>query len=278
MRASAFGLILSALLAVPVTAQTSVPDVMGLLELPGREAWVRYTPGALDRAAHVQEWLRLLALEGAKATGEPRRLGAFVLDRREWESTDLQAPYGAPRALGEGRVVLPAYGDDGTVAFWRRYQPRGLPGLGGMPLRGTEAEASSLFVSDHLALLETARQLVEYGDTRGETAWIQELLAHAFLLQALHPEVGGRVRWMDEFWEQITAAVGDPGTLSSYGSGLTFDEWLGHQAAIYRLARAMEAEESRFMGLYDRFRKLGRKGGGVLTQEGLKKRYGDLVD
>jgi hypothetical protein len=277
MRPILVPLVLALCLAAPVVGQNDPLEVPGLVELAGREAWVRHTPGSLDRAARVQAWLVLLVSEYAKAERELVVLGAYVLDRREWREAGIETPYGLPRSLGGGRLALPAYGDDGTVAFWRRYQPRGLPRLGGVPIRGTETEAASLLLADHLGLLEMARHLTTAGSVRGAEPWIQDLLAHAFLLQTLETHDASRIRALDEFWRQIETALPDPGPRAGYDAGVTFDEWLAHQARIYGLARAMAERETRWMRLYERFQKLGRKGDGLLDEEILRRRYGEVL-
>ncbi|MDX1630601.1 MAG: hypothetical protein R3234_01970 [Thermoanaerobaculia bacterium] len=262
---------------VEVEAATGPPDVPGLVELAGREAFVLYTPGSLDRASRVQDWLETLGDEYAGVTGERVRLGAYLLDRREWESADLGAPYGFPRSAGRGRTVLPAFGDQGTVTLWRRYQPEGLPAPGGSPVRGTPEEAASLFTADLWGLFETARGLVLRGPVRGEDPWIDELMAHALAVQALERRNPRRAASFDRFWSHLGRAAMDSVSRGGTEASETFDRWVAHQSRLHELARSMADREGRRGGVFSRLWRLGRKSDGILTEDGLRRRYRDSV-
>lgn len=281
LRSSRFLSVMVALVAVLVAAtppaRLSPPSVSGLVELAGRDAFVLYTPGALDRASHVQDWLERLGDEYAAVSGDRVRLGAYLLNRREWRSSEVTAPYGFPRAAGEGRIVIPAFGDEGTVALWLRYQPDGLPILGGSPLRGTPEEAASLVVADQWALFETARGLIAHGAVRGGEPWIDDLLAHALVLQALEGRDREGVSALRRFWSQLGKAAGAPPFPDADDASRAFNRWIGYQSGIHAMARRMEEWEGRRTRLCSRLWRLGKKDDGVLTEERLRKRYGELL-
>ena len=80
------------LLPAPATAQQAKP-LPYLLDVGDLRALVRYSPGALDRASHVQFRFALLAEDFGKWSGQPVPLSVVLLSRTDWEALDLAVPY-----------------------------------------------------------------------------------------------------------------------------------------------------------------------------------------
>jgi hypothetical protein len=171
---------------VPVVVP-ALPDALlaELLLLADDACDVRYVPGSLDRAAHVEEWLRALTIGGVRRTGGGSRVVAVVLDRESWGQARLACPYGMPCFAGERVVALPAAGDAGTVALWRA-QLGGLPVLDGVPFLGTPEEAASLWPADQVAASLAARSLLATSGLHADEEWVMDLLGHALALDAAH--------------------------------------------------------------------------------------------
>src|SRR5688572_26625519 len=134
-----------------IAAAEGAPASLGnLLNLRGARSQLRYTPGALDRAAHVQARLDTLAADFANWSGKRFALQGYVLGPEDWAAADMTAAYGLPERTGPGTVAVPAWGDERTVALWRDLLGGALPWGSGLPVRGTPEEAASLALSDLL--------------------------------------------------------------------------------------------------------------------------------
>ncbi|MCP4203461.1 MAG: hypothetical protein GY769_16205 [bacterium] len=157
-----------------------------LLDVGDRLALVRYSPGALDRASHVQQRFALLAADFRKWNKDAMPIAAVLLSRTDWESLDLAVPYGLPVRLSNGEVALCAWGDFGTVTLWRALLEGPLPQLEGHPLHGSSAEAASLLLTDLLAQGVGARTLLERSGFAGADPDVLNLAAHVVALAASH--------------------------------------------------------------------------------------------
>jgi len=150
--------------SAPAAGQTIPPDrskpLPYLLDVGDMFALVRYSPGALDRASHVQQRFALLAEDFKRWSKQAVPLSAVLLSRTDWEALDLAVPYGLPAHMANGEVALCAWGDHGTVTLWRALLGGHLPQLEGHPLYGTRLEASSLLMNDLLAQGVAARALL----------------------------------------------------------------------------------------------------------------------
>ncbi|MFQ5524839.1 MAG: hypothetical protein ACE5GX_01125 [Thermoanaerobaculia bacterium] len=157
-----------------------------LLDVGDLRALVRYSPGALDRASHVQFRFALLAEDFAKWYGEAVPLSVVLLSRTDWEALELAVPYGLPARLLNGEIALSAWGDQRTVLFWQQLLGGGLPQIEGHPLHGSKAEASSLLLADLLAQGVAARALLERAGYSGANPDVLNLAAHVVALAASH--------------------------------------------------------------------------------------------
>ncbi len=169
------------------SAQDRPPSVLPfLLDVGDMRALVRYSPGALDRASHVQARLAVLAEDFARWSGEPVALNAVLLSRTDWASLDLAVPYGLPAKLATGEIALAGFGDDRTVSMWRGVIGQALPRLDGFPLHGTLEEAGSLLLTDLLTQSVASRVLLERGGFAAVDSRALSLATHVVALAVCH--------------------------------------------------------------------------------------------
>jgi hypothetical protein len=186
--------------------------------LVGRFSAVRYTGGSLDRAHHVLERLETVAARLNRWASVPISKAVYLLDREQWNAAELPGLYGVPLPLGPTAIAVPALGDEGTVALWRRVLGvETLPMIPGFPLRGTPEEAATLALADVLLQVESGRALVERSALRPERTWIAELAAHTAalsLVAALEPH---RLAEISATLSRITERLGGAGAYSMDG-------------------------------------------------------------
>ncbi len=183
---------LAAMLATAPAAATA-SEVPYLLSLEGPPVTVRYSPGSLDRADHVQRRFgRLVAEIGRKQLGQPLLVVELLTDA-DWRSSGLPGPFGLPAITTTGTLALPAWGTPGTVALWRGLLDGRLPSILGTPLRGTAEEAASLAAADLVGEVEASRLiLARLGLVAGEP-WADDLLACSLVVSTLQRHEA--VRW-----------------------------------------------------------------------------------
>lgn len=167
-----------------------------LLTLPSPRVPVRYTPGTLDRASHLQRRFEFFLDEIASRSAPRFGLVIDLLSRDEWEASGIEVPYGLPASLGPREIALAAIGDAGTVALWRRLAGGGVPRLPGAPIRGTIAEAESLWALDLAAEVEIARLLLPALAADGGSPWWEPLVAQTLAWSAFlryEPDQGPQI-------------------------------------------------------------------------------------
>ena len=235
-------------------------DQPHLLTLRGDEVTVRYTPGALDRAAHLQERLRTLAGDVRGWLGVDLELRGFVLGPDEWEAAGVDRPYGVPARVGARELAVAAWGDERSVALWRAALRQPLPWGGGEPVRGTVEEAASLALCDLLVQVEVGRIAVAAAGWRGDAEAL-ELAAHVVAASAfaLH-EPQRRAEIHDVFVRLAERPVAP----ARRGDGLYF-----RGAEI-----VLERDGTRAA---KRLAQLARRGKGELRREALIERYPELA-
>ncbi|HET9765446.1 MAG TPA: hypothetical protein VFS60_01290 [Thermoanaerobaculia bacterium] len=243
----------------------AIPDALiaQLLLLSDDACEVLYVPGTLDRAAHVETWLRSLAVGAARRTRHPARLVGVVLPREEWQQAKLPCAYGIPCRAGARVVALPAAGDAGTVALWQGLLGA-LPRLAGMPLMGTAEEASSLAPVDSLAGLVAARDLVVAAGLAGDEPWVTDVIAHALNLDAARQTRSGRAEDLDGFWGTILQRYGPLGVEPADPQAVE----LHHQAKLFLAAHALLGSDGNLPART--LRKLQEKGGGTIRGADLR--------
>jgi hypothetical protein len=257
------GLLLPVSVAGTAWAQVLPADVeLSLLRLEMEGCRVRYSPGSLDRAAHVQEWLCELA-DGAARLGAPRELEALVIAREEWERGRVGCRFGLPCALAGGALALPAAGDPTTVALWRSALDE-LPAMGGAPLLGTADEAASLAPADALAIAWVARRQVQAAGFAAEEAWVLDLLGHLLFIDSTRKLQRGP--GIAAFWARVRrrAAEADPpaGELAAE---------MVRQARLFAAAEAIAGSSRRMPARH--LRRLQNRGGGMLRAGDLREEW-----
>lgn len=261
-RLAGAGLLAAALLA-PLAAHGADPVPAGLrvslLLLDGEGCRVRYSPGTLDRAAHVQDWVCELTAGGARLGGQSP-LEVLVLDREDWQRAQLACAYGLPCATAGGAVALPAAGDASTVELWTAALGE-LPAVGGTPMLGTPEEAASLMPADALAIPMVARQQVTAAGFAAEEPWVLELLAHLLAVDAARKSERGA--GIAAFWARVRRRAGE----QSPPVGELAVE-MARQARLFAAAEALAGSSRRLPAR--ELRKLQARGGGQLRPADLQ--------
>lgn len=147
---------------------------------------VRYSPGALDRASHLQTRFALLAEDFGRWADRAMPLNAVLLSRTDWAAFKLQVPYGLPAKLATGEIALSAWADADTVGLWKNLVGSSLPELEGYPLYGTKEEAGSLLLTDLLAQSVAARVLLERAGYGAVDPHVLSLATHVLALGVSH--------------------------------------------------------------------------------------------
>jgi hypothetical protein len=267
IRFRALALLLLAGAAPSAARQVNLPT---LLNLHGDFAPVRYSPGALDRAAHVQARLEALAMDFSRWGTQPYVLQGYVLAPEDWAAAGLRWPYGLPERSGARGLAVPAWGDEDSVALWRRLLGGPLPWTGDLPVRGTPEEAASLSLSDVVLQVESARLFVESEKLGGDAPWIADLAAHAVALQAFGSHEAGRLEEIAGVWAHLGGV--QPGLAACNASA----DWATNLACDARFAsgaRILFAEDR--MKTVRRLQKLARKRG--LSEASLVAEYPPLA-
>ncbi len=186
-------------------------DLPLLLDLPGDLAPVRYTPGALDRAAAVQKRFELLAEEFARTRFQATAIVIYVLSPEDWAAAGLTSGYGDPVALGTDALVVPAWADAEMVARVRGWLGGEIPQSIGLPLLATREEAGALGVSDILAQIAAGRLLAKRARLAGDAAWIAPVMEHIVARLAWDRFEPGRMREIAALLDAMAARDPRPG-------------------------------------------------------------------
>ncbi len=281
-------LVLAAALGVPAAAgaQPPPPGSPGaaapterglLLDLRGRGANVRYSPGSLERAARVQETYGLLATQIAPWTKNKEALLVYLLSREDWQSAGVALPFGFFARLPVHGLAIPAWGDPGTVGLWRGLLGSALPEVEGEPMRGSAEEASSVRLADLLADVEAVRLLLERAGIGADQVWAGELMAHSVAYSVLWKHRPARLAAAERLYATVLArdrALPAP-SLADYRTGLSMEDWLRFQARFSRGARRLAEAEG--LGAGKAVVKLARKNGGRLSGAALVARWPTLA-
>jgi hypothetical protein len=268
------GLLCSLLAASqPSIAQEAQPF---LLALRGQSVIINYTPGALDRAVHVQRRLELVANDFARWSGTRSRLRVFILSRDEWGQVGFHAPFGIPGHIPDATLAVPSYGDAGTVELWTRVRGVELAPLPGTPIKGTAQEAASLALSDLLMEVEAARVLLSVAQLRGESPWLHQVLAHLIARQAFETYETARMPEITAFFDSLAGRVRSPLALDRYTPGLDLETLLWFESRFQDGAREVMASGGRNQA--KQLVKRAGKTGGVLTEADFFARFPEMRD
>ncbi len=217
-----------------LTSTAALGDVAGhqtidlplLLELPGDLVQVRYTPGALDRAANVQRRFELVAGEFARTGYKATALVLYVLSPEDWKAARLGVTFGLPARLGTDAVAVPAWADEELVGKFRAWLGGEVPLPAGHPLLATPAEAGSLAVSDLLAQIEVSRLYVDRARLDGDRPWIAPLAAQLVARLAWDRIEPGRMPEIAALFDRLAQIDRAPEghALAEWRDGLPFAE------------------------------------------------------
>jgi hypothetical protein len=231
---------------VRLAAPRAEPNLPFLLSMHSHLTEMRYTPGALDRAAHFQARLEAIAAELQRIAKQPLPFVGWVLAREEWRDAGLPAPFGVPRLVGKTGIAVPAWGDDELVATWTGLVGAGLPSSEEQPLRGTAQEMSALALADILAQLELGQVFVEQTGLRADQPWVAAVAAH--LAARIVFERAEPRRWPEidaALLVPLVARAGGDGArpIGGYSPALPLAEWLWYEAQFARGADLVFAKE-----------------------------------
>lgn len=193
-------------------------DLPLLLDLPGDLAPVRYTPGALDRAASVQTRFELLSREFTRTRFQAAAVVVYVLSPEDWAAAGLANGYGEPEALGTDALVLPAWADDAMIGRVRGWLGGEIPVSLGLPLFATREEAGALGVADILAQIAGGRLLAKRAHLVGDRPWIAPVMGHLVSRLAWDRFEPGRMPEIAALLDAMAAQDRTPG-------GHAFEEW-----------------------------------------------------
>lgn len=262
-RAALLAAALAPLLAAAAAGQRAA-DPMALahlLTLPGDLAAVRYTPGALDRAAHVQARLALLAEDFRDWGAGGMTLRALVLAPEDWPAADLRRPFGLPERTARGELAAPAWGSAETVALWRGFLGGPLPWSAGEPVRGTPEEAASLALADLVLQVECGHLFVERAALGSREPWVADLVAHVAAHTAWLRHEPQRLAEVSAAWRALAARTEAP-------------PWLVREAQLHAGAEVVVARDG--TRAVKRLMTLARRQG-ALTPGALLRRYPELA-
>ena len=253
------------------------PDFSDLLSLTGPAVEVRYAPDALDRAARIQMQLVAVRHALARLTRAPLDWTGVLLDAHRWNAAGLEMPWGLPERLGAGTFLLPAAGDDASVAMARRLVGAQLPKVEA-PLVGSEQQAASLVVADTLVELDLARAFVESARLSGDEPWVSGVLVALVARYSWEGTEPQRMLEIVGLFDRMAALRGGPRArrLADYRGGLPYDDDLWYQAQFVRGADAIWVAEGA-RGTAHLLKRLARDGVAARRSD-LEKRYPALLD
>ncbi|MCZ7651821.1 MAG: hypothetical protein M5U13_11945 [Thermoanaerobaculia bacterium] len=221
------------------------PDLPSLPELGGdHQVLVRYTPGSLERAAHVQQRLVAFAAEADAALGGRNALQVYVLSRDEWESAGFERPFGMPEVTAGGALALPAFADEASVRLWRDRLGGALPPPTGRAVVASAQEAGALAAADTVGYADLARLLVERRPAAVDSPWLGELLVHLLARLPLARQFPEDLPAADAVLVGLVRAGGGDGArpLAAWRPGLPLGERLWFDGEFGRGAAALIAD------------------------------------
>lgn len=215
-----------------------------LLDLPGDLAFVRYTPGSLDRSASVQMRFELMAKEFQRSGFLQATLVFYVLSRDDWKEAGLPDPYGAPLVLGNDAIAMAGWADEQVVNGWRTLLGGELPMLLGQPMLMTPDEAASLAASDLVTQVEAARMLIRRTGVEFDAPWMKELFAHLVARLCWDKFEPGRMPDVAAVFDRLAANDRTPGghRLADWRDGLPFETRAWYHARFLRAPDALLAK------------------------------------
>lgn len=237
-----------------------------LMRLPGEAVEVMYSPGALDRAAHVQKRITALANTLRKWTEYPVGMTVYVLNREDWEASRAGPYYGVPGRVTGDALAIAAEGDMELAGLWQHLLGHPAPQLPGKPLIGPPEAADALAVSDLLLQLEATAAMLRQPGWAANTPLTTRLAVHLTawdVLALLEPE---RLPVVNQVFTDLGRWPTKP-----LGSGeLSIEEWLSLESHYFRGAEIIREEAAKTPS--KKVLKAAAKNNGVIDLEPATKR------
>lgn len=248
-----------------------------LLRLPGQTTTIHYSPGALDRAARVQERAELLGAVFYKIDQRPNPLEIWVLDREDWRSAGLARAYGIPERVGPGRFALPAEGDPDQLATLTRLLGGPPPASTWVPIRGTAEEAGALAVADEIFQVQAARDFTRHVGLAGDRPWVDGVLGQLVARIAFERFEPGRMVEIASTFDRFTARFGGQASrrADDYQEGLPLESELWYEAQFLRGADVVWVKEGEGGSIRYLYKAIQR--GAPLPAAELERAYPGLV-
>lgn len=269
--------------AVPAQAATDfqaptrlfpAPTAYDLVTMPGDIVHMRYSLGALDRAARLQFKLRQMLFAFERKADSQLVMTVYVLTRDEWIQSGINMPYGVPVRVGHSGLAVPALGDTETARLWQELQVT-LPSAPELPARGGPEHAPSTVMADVLSMLMLGEILIDRADLAGDDFWVRGLLAHVALVELMQRSGDVTLRELDLLYRQVQSQRPAKAlSASDLRPEIGMRDWLWFQAAFHHGAKILLEEEGR--GLWKKLRKLKKRSGGVLTGAAVLDKYDAL--
>ena len=285
----------TASLALPVALLAAAPPLLSqsqdqaplapssFLTLMGKSCAVRYISGSLDRAHHVLRRMEFVTSYFNEWSDVPVPIVGYVLTRDEWRRAELPTSYGVPLRSGPTAVFVPAAGDEGTVALWRRLLATDrLPMVPGVPLVGTAEQAATMALADVSLQVELARGFVQRARLLGREAWIGEVSAHVAALTVFDLLERDRVPEINATYRDLGVRLGGEAAyaLQSFLPAFmardddTLDQWLWFQSQFQRAAVMIHDKDGKKS--VKKLVQLSEQGRGQILAPDLLERYPDL--
>ena len=265
------------LAAACLAGAAGAPDesrvLANLLKLHGDRVPMLYSPGSLDRAAHLQQRLDAVAKDVQNWSGITLDVRGVVLSSDDWQALHIPVPYGLPQWTTVG-LAAPAWGDQHSVALWHGLIGSPLPWGGGDPLRGSRDEAASVALADTLLQVECSRLAAARAITVAGPDWIHELLSHVIALTAVAVHENERAAELDAVYAALGAHLPAPGGIRAYAAAADYRVRLAYQPVFHRGAEIVVAKGGRKAAWT--LLHVPKKNGGQLTEGDLIKHFPGL--
>ena len=252
------------------------PTAYDLVTMPGDLVFMRYSLGALDRAARLQLKLRQMLFAFQRWADSELVMTVYVLTPNEWRDSGINMPYGVPVRVGHSSLAVPAVGDQRTALLWQQLNvtPPSSPDL---PSRGAPEHGPSMVMADVLSMLFIGEILVDRGNLSGDEYWVRGLLTHLASVEFMQRSGDITVRELDLLYRQVLSQRPSKAMAASdLRPEIGMRDWLWFQANFHQGAKILREEEGR--GVWKKLRKLRKRSGGVLTGAALLDKYEPLRD
>jgi hypothetical protein len=249
-----------------------------LLDLGGSDTvGVRYAPGTLDRAVHLQQRFELVVSSCRSWANHSLPLVIYVLGREEWQAAGLERPYGLPQAMSASELALASWGDAETVELWKGLLGRRLPGIPGTALRGSPEEVASMALHDQVGLVEGFEMCLAESGISADQPWGLRVLVQVMVRSFLQKNEAGRLAEFDRTFADLSEQAGGLGahSLAVATAPQSVAEWLWAEAQFHEAARLIEDEEGKAAA--KAVAKLATKNDGRLLTADLLSRYPGLA-